>query len=376
MQFFVRLWEWPRGREHSDDAKGTRFAITRGWSRRTKLTVSIVTVLAGLVILFAAREILAPFVWAIVIAYLFSPIVSLARRRVGIPRPILVLLLYAIGINAIFWTIWLVSPLLARELRLMVQSVPEFTAWIEVQITGTDTLDILGQTIRVDAAVEALADPLRGLATDVSTRLLALAFGILEAFLKVLLALVAAFYLLLAGPRLIRRLIGLVPDEHRPEIESLVARLNDVLSAFVRGQLLLVIIMATATYVGLSILGIPFAVVLAVATGFLELIPIFGPIVAAIPPILLALFGTNTYGWPGWLAALVVAAMYTVLRHLEDYIVIPNVVGRVINIHPFVALFALFAGATIWGISGMILALPVAAMTRVILSYVYRKITI
>ena len=376
MQFFVRLWEWPRGRQDSDDAKGTRFAITRGWSRRTKLTVSIVTVLAALAILFAAREILAPFVWAIVIAYLFSPIVSLARRRVGIPRPILVLLLYAIGINAIFWTIWLVSPVLARELRQMVQSVPEFTAWIEVQITGTDTLDILGQTIRVDAAVEALADPLRGLATDVSTRLLALAFGILEAFLRVMLALVAAFYLLLAGPRLIRRLIGLVPDEHRPEIESLVGRLNDVLSAFIRGQLLLVIIMATATYVGLSILGIPFAVVLAVATGFLELIPIFGPIVAAIPPILLALFGTNSYGWPGWLAALVVAAMYTVLRHLEDYIVIPNVVGRVINIHPFVALFALFAGATIWGISGMILALPVAAMTRVILSYVYRKITI
>ena len=336
--------------------------------------MAIATVLVVIVIVYAARSVLAPFIWAVVIAYLFSPLVSFAKRRIGIPRPVLVLILYAIGINAIFWTIWFVSPPLAGELDKLVQSVPNVARWVEEQITGTDTVDVFGQAISLDDAIRALVDPLSALAKEVSGHLVKLAFGIIEAFVKVLLTLVAAFYLLLAGPRLYRRIIGLVPDQHRPEVQSLVGRLDDVLSAFIRGQLLLVLIMSTATYIGLSILGIPFALVIGIVTGFLELIPFFGPIVAAIPPVALALFGSNAFGWPGWVAGLVVAAMYTVLRHIEDYVVIPNVVGRIINIHPFVALFALFAGATIWGIGGMILALPAAAMGRIVLSYIYRKL--
>lgn len=357
-----------------DDAEASGVVITSVWSGRTKLIVSIAAILVGLVILFAARGVLGPFIWAIVIAYLFSPLVSFAKRRVGIPRPILVLILYAAGINAIFWTVWFVSPPLARELRELAQSVPGFASWVEDQIAGTETVSVAGQTINVAAAIRTLADPISAVAREVSARLVELAFGVIEAFVKVLLTLVAAFYLLLAGPRLIRRLIGLVPEQHRAEAESVVGRVDDVLSAFVRGELLLVLIMGTATYIGLSVLGIPFALVIAVVTGFLELIPIFGPIAASIAPILLALFGSNAYGWPGWVAALAVAAMYTVLRHIEDYVVIPNVVGRIINIQPLVALFALFAGFTIWGIGGMILALPVAATGRVILSYIYRKL--
>ena len=359
-----------------DDAHAGSVVITSRWDSRTKLTVGILVVLLGIIVLFAARAVLAPFIWAMVIAYLFSPIVSFAKERVGIPRPVLVVVLYAIGINVIFWTVWIVSPMLARELGELARSVPTLVAWVEEQVTGGATVDVVGQTINVNDAIQTLSDPISGLARNVSARLVELAFAIIEAFVKVILALVAAFYLLLAGPRLVRRLMSLVPDEQRPEVESVVGRVDDVLSAFVRGELLLVLIMGGATYIGLTILGIPFALVIAIATGFLELIPIFGPIAAAIPPILLALFGSNAYGWPGWVMAIVVGVMYTVLRHVEDYVVIPNVVGRIINIHPFVALFALFAGATIWGIGGMILSLPAAAVGRVILSYIYRKIVV
>ena len=373
-QSILLIWKSSIPGGHMDDANVRSIVITSSWSRRTKLVVGIATVIVGISIIYAARGALAPFIWAAVIAYLFSPLVSFAKRRIGIPRPVLVLILYAVGINAIFWTIWFVSPPLAGELDKLVQSVPNVANWVEEQITGTDTVDVFGQAISLDDAIRALVDPISALAQEVSGRLVELAFGIIETFVKVLLTLVAAFYLLLAGPRLFRRIIGLFPEQHRTEVQSVVGRLDDVLSAFIRGELLLVLIMSTATYIGLTILGIPFALVLGIITGFLELIPFFGPIVAAIPPIALALFGTNAFGWPGWVAALVVAAMYTVLRHFEDYVIIPNVVGRIINIHPFVALFALFAGATIWGIGGMILSLPAAAMGRIVLSYIYRKL--
>ena len=136
---------------------------------------------------------------------------------------------------------------------------------------------------------------------------------------------------------------------------------------------MLIVIMSVTTFIGLSIIGIPFAVILAIATGFLELIPVFGPIIAATPPIIIALFTSNNFGWPGWVAALVVAGMYTVLRQLEDYLVIPNVVGRVVRVHPLVALFAIFAGLQIWGVTGMVVALPVAGVARVLLGYAYRR---
>ena len=139
-----------------DDAHAGGIVITSAWSRRTKLIVAIAAVLVGLAILFAARDILAPFVWAMVIAYLFSPLVSFAKRRVGIPRPILVLILYAIGINLIFWTVWLVSPPLAGELGDLAQSIPRLEGWVEEQITGADTVDIAGQTINVNEAIQAL----------------------------------------------------------------------------------------------------------------------------------------------------------------------------------------------------------------------------
>ena len=89
--------------------------------------------------------------------------------------------------------------------------------------------------------------------------------------------------------------------------------------------------------------------------------------------IALALVTANNFGWPGWVAGLAVAVMYTVLRQLEDYFVIPNVVGRVVHVHPLVALFAIFAGLQIWGITGMIIALPTAGVARVLLGYAYRR---
>ena len=370
----LRLRFKPSTHPAKEEEQGPDPVITSVWSKRTKLTVAAITAAIALLVLFAARDVVPAFVWATVIAYIFTPMVSLAKRHARIPRPILVFLLYAFGINAIFWVVWLVRLPLAEELNELARSVPLFTAWVEKQITGTDIIVVFGQSMSVEDAVNAMAGPLRDLAGEVSSRLFEVAVGVFGALFKIILSLVAAFYLLLAGPRITARFLELVPDSQRVEVRALMDRLNAILGAFVRGQLLLVVIASTFTYIGLTIVGIPFALVLAVAAGVLDLVPIVGPIVAAIPSVLLAAFGDNSHGWPGWVAALVVVAMYTVYQQTENYVLIPNVVGRVINLHPFVALFALFAGASIWGVSGMILALPAAAVARILLAYVYQKL--
>lgn len=338
------------------------------WSPRTRRTVAMfIAILAGLV-LWGAREIVGPFVWAGIFAYVFNPAVGALVRVARIPRPAAVALFYAIGLGLLTLLGFLVIPRVVDELNRLAAELPEIVAEIEAALPS----EFLGQPLVVQDVIDGLTAGATSRLTDASQAVSAFrsAFNLL---IHGVLAVVAAGYLLLAGPELYRGLMERIPPGPRAETEELIGRINSVLGAFIRGEIILVVIMSVTTFIGLSIIGVPFAVILAIATGFLELIPVFGPIMAAIPPIGLALVTANNFGWPGWVAGVVVAVMYTVLRQLEDYFVIPNVVGRVVRVHPLIALFAIFAGLQIWGITGMVIALPVAGVARVLLGYAYRR---
>ena len=338
------------------------------WSPRTRRTVAMaIAILAGLV-LWGAREIVGPFVWAGIFAYVFNPAVGVLVRVARVPRPVAVALLYATGVGLLILLGFTVVPRVIDELDGLTTELPAIVAEVE------DTLpsEFLGQPLIVQDVIDGITAGATGMLTDASRAVGAFR----SAFTLVIhgvLAVVAAGYLLLAGPSLIQGLLALIPPGPRAETEDLVGSINNVLGGFIRGEIILVVIMSVTTFIGLSIVGIPFAVILAITTGLLELIPVFGPILAAIPPIALALVIDNRFGWPGWVAGVVIAVMYTVLRQMEDYFVIPNVVGRVVRVHPLIALFAIFAGLQIWGITGMVIALPTAGVARVLLGYAYRR---
>ena len=355
------------------DAPGTGGAVpgeqpVYRWSPRTRRTVAMFIGILAALVLWGAREIVGPFVWAGIFAYVFNPAVNGLVRLARVPRPAAVALFYALGIGLLTLLGFLIIPRVVDELDRLTTELPSIIADLEAALPS----EFLGQPLVVQDVIDGLTAGATSMLTDASQAVSAFrsAFNLL---IHGVLAVVAAGYLLLAGPELFRGLLERIPPGPRAETEELVGRINNVLGAFIRGEIILVVIMSVTTFIGLSIIGIPFAVILAIATGFLELIPVFGPIMAAIPPIGLALVTANNFGWPGWVAGVVVAVMYTVLRQLEDYFVIPNVVGRVVRVHPLIALFAIFAGLQIWGITGMVIALPVAGVARVLLGYAYRR---
>ena len=338
------------------------------WSRRTgRIALMTVFILVAL-LLFGARDILGPFVWAGILAYALNPIVNLLSRTVRAPRQATVALLYVITVGLVVLGSVLLVPRVVAQINEVVERLPELVNQIDASLPET----MLGEPVSMQGLLDSAADGVTGLLSDTAAALRAFRTAF-QGVLHVLLALVAAGYLLLAGPHLIQNLISLFPTSQQAEIKQLVTAIDKVFGGFIRGEIVLVVIMSIMTYIGLSIIGIPFALILALATGILELIPVFGPLIAAIPPIGLALVVNNNFGWPGWVAATVVAAMYTILRQTEDYFVIPNVIGRVVRVHPLIALFAIFAGLQIWGVTGMVIALPVAGVARVLLLYVYRR---
>jgi predicted PurR-regulated permease PerM len=147
-----------------------------------------------------------------------------------------------------------------------------------------------------------------------------------------------------------------------------------MLGRYIRGQLILVVLMSTVTTIGLTILGVPYSVLLGVLTGILETIPFVGPITAGAIACLVALGHPNPFGWSQVAYVAVVAVMYTVLRHAEDYLVIPAIIGRAVRLHPAIVIFSLLSGGALFGLLGIVLAVPVAATMRLVLIYVGAKL--
>ncbi|MFN3372338.1 MAG: AI-2E family transporter, partial [Chloroflexus sp.] len=142
------------------------------------------------------------------------------------------------------------------------------------------------------------------------------------------------------------------------------------------GQLILIVIMSVLLYIPLSILQVPYALVIAVASGVLEILPIIGPWSAAGIAMTVALFQPVTpFGLSNVTLAVLLGMIYFVFRQIEDHFIIPNVMGPLVRLHPGVVIFAILAGGALAGAFGLFISIPIAATIRILLSYIYRKLT-
>ena len=349
---------------------------TEGWSLgprgRNVLFWSLVA--AAVVLLFAVRGIVAPFLWAFILAYLLNPIVKLACRYLRLPRIVAVTAIYLVLGSAIVWLWVTTSPLLVGQVRELGDTLPGLVDRLIVLLASTESIVFFGWEVDIEPLVAEIVPTLNALATLATHRLLETAVEVLELALHILLTLVATFYLLVDLNRLGELARRQVPARFRTELGPLVRRIDQIMVRFIYGELLLVVIMSTVTYIALTILGVRFALVLAIATGFLELIPYIGPITAGALAVMVTLGQASPFGWSPLVYGGVVAAVYFVLRHAEDYLVIPNVVGRAVRLHPVLTMFAIFSGAILGGIMGMVLAVPIAAILRLVVRYMWGKV--
>jgi predicted PurR-regulated permease PerM len=342
--------------------------MTPRWSTTTKRTVAVIGV--GLATLFVLHvfDIITPFIWAAVFAYVFGPLVGAAQRRSGAPRGLAVATLFA-GLGLILYLLGrLLAPVLLSELAELRATFPRLVANVQEQLVNA----LAGSGYEGVAA--GIFDQINTLAGFIGANALRVALNVLESILKVLIFVIALFYMLRDGPRLTARLAELAPGGHRAELLRLLGRINSVLGQYVRGQVVLIAIMATATTIGLSLLQVPFSFLIGLLTGVLETIPLVGPITAGAIAVLVALGHPAPFGWSQTSYAAIVAVMYTVFRQVEDYVVVPQVIGRIVELHPLLVIFALLAGGATAGLLGIVIAVPVAASLRLIVLYALAKL--
>jgi len=353
--------------------------LSRRLSPLTKLwLLSLITI--GLVVgLYLVRNLLPPFILALLLAYLLNPLVELILRHARLPRLVAVLLIYLgfLVVAALFLA--LLIPALANEIRQANLDLQELMGniarWVAdterqvINVFGTP-LDLLGLYRQFEVnAHEALTAG----ASYLASRTAGFIFGLASVFGWLLVILVVVFYLLKDADQIGRYLADLVPAAYRADLWQFERELKTTMNAYIRGQLLLCLIIGTITTVSLWALGIRNALLLGIIAGLLEAVPNLGPVIATVPAVIVALLQGSTWlPLPSWGVALVVIGLYIIIQQLENNLIVPKVLGDSVNLHPVIVLFGLLAGASIAGVLGMLLATPTIAVLRLVARYVAR----
>ena len=340
-----------------------------------KTITALVIVSLGIWLFWAAGPVTTPFVAGAITAYLFNPLIGWLHRRTGIGRALWIAVLYVlIGVLVYGLVLWL-GPIVATQWRELRRQFPFMVRDISNMISANQKIVVAGIEIDIGPLERPVTDFITELGRARLEGVPHLVLSAVETVLLFVTYLIVTFYFLLQAEQITTWLYHLVPAPYREEIHVLGRQIDAALTGYVRGTLLLIPIMATLTYICLTILGVRYAVVLAIATGILETIPLIGPWSAAGIAVTVSLFQpVVSFGWSNTLLAAVVGLTYFVLRMTEDNFIVPQVMGHAVHLHPVLVLFAILAGGAIGGPAGLLLGIPVVAVLRLVLRYLYRKL--
>jgi len=368
------------------------------WSDTAKRLIAL-TVLA--VLFLFARQVDAAAWYAIIIsvvlAYLLSPVVTFFERRLKlIPnretrRSLSVLLTWLMVLSLVGLMIWLIVPATVKQAREFADDLPDL-----LEDTQNDLKSVLGRPITIGNFTLVPWDELERLfaredgeqAGDVSSALQGAVLSLADPALGVVgsavsflvttvFVLIMLFYLMRDGPMFAAGLIGAVPESYQGDTRRLLHELGLVWSAYLRGQVVLSLIMTVVVYLVSLGLGLPQPLLLGLVAGFLEFIPNLGPALAQIPALLFALT-TDSATIPaldaGIVYAVIVSATYILVQNLEAVFLVPRVLGSSLDLHPFVVLVAILVGASLAGALGVVLAAPTVATMRLFVRYLRVKL--
>ncbi len=312
--------------------------------------IRLILILLGLAFLYLIRDVLVLLFFVIIIVAGLSPTVE--RWSKVITRPGAVLVLFLLIMLVITGIISLLVPPLINQIQDFSVNLPGY-------------IDRFSQSPSdgfIDQASRLMVENLNSLTSQLSNlsgSFFSKTLGVINGVVAAVTVFVLTFYLLIDEEGIKKLYHGLLPTETRDNLAETTRKITIKLGAWLRGQLILMIIIGLAVSLGLSLTGIPFALTLGVWAGLTEVIPMVGPLIGAVPGVIVGLTISPLHG----LLALII---YAVIQQLESNLIVPRVMGKAVGLNPVIVIIAILIGGKLYGILGVLLAVPLAAVIGVV----------
>jgi predicted PurR-regulated permease PerM len=336
-----------------------------------KCLLTIVILIVGVLFYFLSH-ILTPFLIAALLAYLADPLVERLTRRWHLPRLVSTMIVFLMMIIFLLLLVLLLVPLIQKQIETLTIVIPNIINWFQHVVfpwlANTFGFD---EQINLETIKTTLADnwsKAGGAASWVLKTALHSGMTIIEWLTNLILIPVVTFYLLRDWKQLLTGIRGLLPRKIEPTIVKLTKESDAVLSAFFRGQLLVMLALGIIYSMGLTAIGLQIGLIIGLISGLVSIVPYLGFIVGIVAASIAAYvqFGTLS-------AILLVWLVYAIGQMLESTFLTPKLVGDRIGLHPVAVIFAVLAGGSLFGFFGVLLALPVAAVIMVWLRFLNHK---
>ncbi|MTI80084.1 MAG: AI-2E family transporter [Firmicutes bacterium] len=332
-----------------------------------RYTFYALLMLASVFFVYLLRGLFLTFILTLVLVYLLHPLVYLMESR-GAPRVVAILLAYT-GILIVVAAVLMYGiPRLVSQLHLLVDMLPVYTAQVEflvgdIQDSYYRTELPEGMRHAINEQISQMEFQLQGILEDAVQAIL----NLVRYTFNIILAPVLAFYILKDLDNIKEEIANWLPEHKFSYLWQLGRQVNTVLTSFIRGHLILMLLVGLMSAVAMALLGVEYSVMLGIVAGIAELIPYFGPLIGAVPAVGIALLHSK------WLVLKVILAIL-IVQQLEGNVVAPKVLGESVGLNPLIIILVLVAGAKLSGVTGMLLAVPLAAIIKILIAFAYKQI--
>ncbi|MEL7297860.1 MAG: AI-2E family transporter [Pseudomonadota bacterium] len=322
-------------------------------------------------LLYALAPVLTPFVAAGLLAYLGDPLAD-RLQRLRMPRPVAVLAVFVLTILVVFLLVLLLLPLVRSQVSALLEVLPRYLQLLEDKVWPHIAAFISDDVGEAEFGLSSMIEQFGSTAGAWGTSFLAQVgrsgSALIGAVVNLFLIPILTFYLLRDWDLLVARIGALIPADKRPVVIDLARQTDETLGAFLRGQLLVMIGLAAIYTIGLSLIGLQFALAIGVVAGIVSFVPYLGLVFG------IGLAGLTALNSPdSGVMLLLVVVVFSVAQFIEGSVLTPKLVGDRIGLHPVLVIFAVMAFGQLFGFFGVLLALPAAAVIAVVVRFTYQR---
>lgn len=323
----------------------------------TKTLLKLLAILLILLFFYVIRDILLVIFIAIVFAAAVDPWID-KMERLKIPRAIGILVIYLVILGIVVSCIGLLVPPIVEQVRALSEDFPQY---YDKLVSVFSALREYSQKYGVQNSVQGSLQNVSGALTQLTGGIFSASSKIFGGFISLFGVLVLVFYMTIEESGMKRFFRAVAPSRYQPYIMQKANQIQLKMGLWLRGQLILSVAIFIIIFIGLGVLRVEYALVLALIAGVTEFIPYVGPFIGAVPAVLLTLAQDP-------LKAIGVVILYIVVQQLENQILVPKIMQKTVGLNPIVVIMVMLIGAKIAGVTGLLLAVPTATIIKIFIS--------